>query len=139
MSKKHKYTAEQTRNFERIFRVQEFEQPKDIDKNAYIHLTSYMLKHKNYIALSVYAKTAYTYMRDWARYSTIWLESGEFEYSVSMLENIGVMSSRQAKRCFDELEQSGFILRVNYNRAGARETARWRFIDTWFSGIKADL
>ena len=47
------------------YKFQIYEQPKN-EEHRYIRLTHYMLQHKNYQKLSVYAKVCYNYMRDWA-------------------------------------------------------------------------
>lgn len=132
MSAKNKYTKAEREAYQEKFKIQFFEQPSNVDKHNYVRLTHYMLHHKNYLSLSSSSKILLTYMRDWAFGCADYWKTGKFEYSSTMLENIGIMSRTQTIRSFKELRQKGFINAEHRHGAGA--ISRWSFSDRWYTG-----
>ena len=104
------------------------------EREEFIKVSKYMLHHKRYLELSNFSKVTLLYMKDWATNSEAFWESGKFEYSYTMLENLGVMSRAQAIRCIKELREKGFIHAEYKNGAGAIN--RWSFSDRWYTGEK---
>lgn len=133
MARKPKsYTKEETIAYENRYKKQPFKQCMS-DRYEWVDLTFYMIDHPSYIKLSVYATKLYTYMRKWAYQNEQWKKTGKFPYSQSMAENIGIMSTSQAKRCLDELWEKGFLDKEGYDY---RNTALWSFSNRWYTGGK---
>lgn len=131
---KKKILTPQERKKQEISKHYEFCFNKIGEEKRFVKLSAYMLHHKNYIELSSSAKIALDYMRDWAtNYNQFW-ETGKFEYSASMLENLGLMSRRNAVNCLKELRERGFINAEFKNGAGAIN--RWSFSNRWYTGEK---
>lgn len=104
------------------------------EREEFIKVSKYMLHHKAYLGLSNFSKIALMYMKDWATSSDSFWKTGKFEYSYTMLENLGVMSRAQAIRCIKELREKGFINAECKNGAGAIN--RWAFSERWYTGEK---
>lgn len=136
MSKKKILTPQERKKQEIAQKLEECFNKRGEEKR-FIKLSAYMLHHKNYIELSNYSKIALMYMRDWATKNTQFWENGKFEYSSSMLENIGIMSRIQAIKCFRELREKGFINAEYKNGAGAIN--RWSFSNRWYTGDKEPM
>lgn len=126
--------------------TQKEEKKKEVAKNLelcsrpfskekkFVKITQYMLHHPKYISLSLSSKVALLYMLDWATSNSDFWYTGKFEYSYSMLENMGIMSKMQSVRCFKELREKGFIdIRI---KEGKTSTNQWSFSNRWYTGKK---
>lgn len=131
---KKKILTPQERKKQEISKHYEFCFNKIGEEKRFVKLSAYMLHHKNYIGLSSSAKIALDYMRDWATNCNQFWETRKFEYSASMLENLGLMSRRNAVNCLKELRERGFINAEFKNGAGAIN--RWSFSNRWYTGEK---
>lgn len=118
-------------------RFREWENPKQ--KDTYIRFGTETLKHEIFISLSNNAKVLYMYMKSWAYNSKEFLQKhdnggiGEFEYSVSLTKKILNSSTQTALNTIHELEEKGFIERVN-NSKHSRQTSLWIFSNKWYTG-----
>ena len=104
------------------------------EREEFVKVSKYMLHHKTYLELSNYAKIALIYLKDWATNNDAFWKTGKFEYSHTMLENLGVMSRTQSIRCIKELREKGFINPEYKHGAGAIN--RWSFSIRWYTGEK---
>lgn len=133
--KKKQYSPQETRAYEQRYKKQPFKQVES-EKYEWVDMTFYMLDHERFRELSVYATKLYMYMRQWAYKSEMWQEKQVFPYSQSMAQNIGIMSTSQAKRAIKELWEKGFIDKVGYDY---RRTALYKFSNRWYVGGKQEL
>lgn len=132
MSKKRKgkYTAEETKAYDLMYKSQDFKQVGGI-KYEWVDITFYMIDHPKYKGLSGNAVKLYTYLRKWAYNSEMWKKTERFEYSQSLAQRDNIMSQAEAKRSLDELWKSGFIDKVGKGRKG---TNIWKFSNRWYTG-----
>ncbi len=111
----------------------------EFQKDRYIRFPHSALTHENFKSLSVYAKTLYMYMKDWAYGCKGFIEkqenngNGEFEFSIRLAKSILNCSLQKASDTVHELEQKGFIERQN-NSARSYQTSIWQFSDKWYKG-----
>ncbi|MDD3397915.1 MAG: hypothetical protein PHR96_05200 [Clostridia bacterium] len=136
MSKKKKqYTAEQTKQYEARYKKQSFKQSEG-EKYEWVDITFYMMDHKSFKELSVYATKLYLYMRQWAYRNEEWKKTGIFPYAQSMMSRLGIMSISQTKRALNELWEKGFLDKHEYGVGGV---ARWSFSNRWYIGGKQEF
>lgn len=133
MSKKKILSPEEAKKQEIAQHLEKCNRPFS-EREEFIKVSKYMLHHKAYLELSNFSKIALMYMKDWATSSDAFWKTGKFEYSYTMLENLGVMSRAQAIRCINELREKGFINAEYKNGAGAIN--RWSFSNRWYTGEK---
>ena len=99
-------------------------------KERHIRLTQDMLNDEVYKSLSNDAKVLYNYMKLWAYGSKEYIDSGVFEYSISLAMKACNVSNKTAIKAIHELEEKGFIERQN-NSKYSKETSRWSFSSKW--------
>lgn len=138
MARKKKIKTPEEVAFEKnVKEFQVFEKPSG-ESNRFIRKFHYMLMNKNYIMLTPNAARALEYMKDWAFNPECkdFIKNHTFEYSITMLENLGVMTAKTANNAFDELEYYGFIKKENNacKSSGVRQI--WSFSDEWYREIK---
>ena len=133
MGRKKKWTKAEREEYEEQYKIQLFEQPQG-EQKRYVRATHYMLQHKAYISLSPSAKILLQYMKDCAFGCAGYWKSRKFEYSTTMLENMGVMSKSQTIRAMKELREKGFINGEYKHGKGA--ISRWSFSNRWYTGEK---
>lgn len=100
-------------------------------REKHIRLTNSMLTDEKYKALSSDAKVLYNYMKLWAYGSEEYKKFGTFDYSISRVMAIVGVSVKTAVKCVKELEENGFIERMN-NSKFSRETSKFKFSDEWW-------
>lgn len=100
-------------------------------KEKHIRLTNSMMTDERYMALSSDAKVLYNYMELWAYGNMEYKKEGTFDYSISfVMKSVGV-SVKTAVKCVKELEEKGFIERVN-NSKFSKETSKFKFSSKWW-------
>jgi hypothetical protein len=75
-------------------------------------------------------------MLDWAFASDEYLHNKTFEFSTTMLTNIGVMSNNTTILALKDLQHYGFIRKANNAMQGSGLTQKWEFISDWYKGEK---
>lgn len=137
MAKKKILTRYEQLFKERATNIQDFEAPPKADHN-YTRVLHYMLTNPNYIKMSSSAKVLLMYMKDWAFASKNYIEHYQFEYSTTMLDNIGVMTNKTQTEALRELEYYGFIKKINNACQSGGFTQIWEFNDEWYKQEKKD-
>lgn len=136
MGRKKKFVSElQQLKEKNLYQIQDFEQPIGIDKR-HIRLTHYMMYHINYRKLSSSAMVVLSYMKDWAFASEEYIRTKKFDFSTTMLSNLGVMSNKTTMRAFEELQHYGFIQKENNATKDSGITQKWSFTCEWYKGEK---
>lgn len=139
MPKKKKVKTRYEQLFEqRATNIQDFEAPPTADKN-YTRVLHYMLVHPNYKKMSSSAKVLLLYMRDWAFSSKQYIEHYQFEYSTTMLTNLGIMTNKTQIEALKELEYYGFIKKENNACQSGGFTQLWSFSDSWWKEERKDF
>ena len=135
MGRKKPKTEKQLLYEKRSIELQDCQRPRG-ESNRHIIKTHYMLNHINYIRLDLSAKVALDYMIDWAFGNDEFLKTGSFPFSITMLRNIGVMSSVTSTKALRQLESYGFIKKTNNATFQSGITQMWTFSNDWQNGEK---
>lgn len=131
MGKKKVLTRKEQLFKERATNIQVFEAPPTAEK-GFTRAMHYMLMHPNYKKMSSSAKVLLMYMKDWAFSSDMYINHCIFEYSTTMLANIGVMANKTQIDALKELEYYGFIQKENNATKESGITQLWSFSDSWY-------
>lgn len=131
MGKKKKQNNEWTQFYNEMTTPQNYEKPVG-ESGRFTKMYSYMLMHKNYIRLSNSAKTAYSYIKEFAYKSKEFRENRTFDMSITLLDKLGILTAKTCGIAFRELEHYGFIKKVNNATFQSGITQKWAFSDEWY-------
>ena len=131
MGKKKKPRTEEEKFYSEVAKPQNYEQPQG-EKPIFTKAYSYLFTNQNFIKASSSAKVLYFYMKDWAYKNKEFRKTREFDFSITLLDKLGVMTAKTCGSALKELEHYHFIKKANNATFQSGITQKWAFDDGWY-------